>query len=125
MSALPIAHKFGGSSVASAERIRKVADILLARDERQVVVVSAMQGVTDALIALVRAASTGDAQWQTQLEALKQQHCTAAVDLLGPQAPPIVGRFEGEFSGLRALLQAQVLVGAVSNDLLELISGLG
>ena len=46
-----IAHKFGGSSVATAERIAGVVDILLSRSERQVVVISAMQGVTDALIA--------------------------------------------------------------------------
>ena len=39
-----IGHKFGGSSVANAERISRVVDILLGRAERQVVVISAMQG---------------------------------------------------------------------------------
>ena len=48
-----IAHKFGGSSLANAERIAHVVDVLLARtgDGTQAVVVSAMQGVTDALLA--------------------------------------------------------------------------
>ncbi len=122
---MPIAHKFGGSSLASAERIRRVADILLARTERQVVVVSAMQGVTDALIGLVRKASTQDTSWEVDLQALGERHRATAVELLAAQAAPMVARFEGEFAGLRALLQAQTLVGAVSNDLLELISGLG
>ncbi|MBS1153368.1 MAG: thrA, partial [Myxococcaceae bacterium] len=121
----PIAHKFGGSSVANAERIRRVADILLARNERQVVVVSAMQGVTDALIALVRKASSQDAGWEQDLKALADRHRETALELLGAQAAPMVARLEAEFAGLRALLQAQTLVGAVSNDLLELISGLG
>ncbi len=120
-----IAHKFGGSSVANAERIGKVADILLARKERQVVVVSAMQGVTDALISLVRKASTHDAGWEEDLTALGERHRQTAVELLGAQSGPMVARLEGEVAGLRALLQAQTLVGAVSNDLLELISGLG
>ncbi len=121
----PIAHKFGGSSVANAERIRRVADILLARTERQVVVVSAMQGVTDALIALVHKASTRDSGWEKNLQALGDRHRDTAIELLGEQAPSMVSRFEAELAGLRALLQAQTLVGAVSNDLLELISGLG
>ena len=47
------AHKFGGSSLADAGRIRHVAGLMLDADEdRQVVVVSAMQGTTDALIGL-------------------------------------------------------------------------
>ena len=55
-----IAHKFGGSSMRDAERIAQVAAILSTREgERQVVVVSAMQGVTDALIALAHSAAAG------------------------------------------------------------------
>ena len=43
-----VAHKFGGTSVADAERYRHVAALLLARDDEvQVTVVSAMKGVTD------------------------------------------------------------------------------
>ena len=50
------AHKFGGSSLADAERIRHVASLLLAGDEaRQVAVCSAMQGTTNALIAMTTA----------------------------------------------------------------------
>ena len=55
-----VVHKFGGTSVADAERYRHVAQLLLARDEDvQVTVVSAMKGVTDALIALARLAAAG------------------------------------------------------------------
>jgi aspartokinase/homoserine dehydrogenase 1 len=59
-----IVHKFGGTSVADAERLRHVASLLLARDEdEQVTVVSAMKGVTDALIALCELASASRTQW--------------------------------------------------------------
>jgi len=74
-----IAHKFGGSSVGSAERIRRVADILLARDERQVVVVSAMQGVTDALITLCRKAAKRGADWRADFDALAEPPDAAGV----------------------------------------------
>ena len=36
--------KFGGTSVASAERIRHVADLITATDEVKIVVLSAMAG---------------------------------------------------------------------------------
>lgn len=119
-----IAHKFGGSSMASAERISRVAEILLSRNERQVVIVSAMQGVTDGLISLVNLAAEGSA-WRASLEAMAAKHLETARALLGAGAAPVVARFEQEFRALHDLLHAQSLVGAVSNDLLELVSGLG
>ncbi len=58
--------KFGGTSLASAAQMRKVADIVLADPLRRIVVVSAPgkrsardTKVTDLLIALARAGSTG------------------------------------------------------------------
>lgn len=42
--------KFGGTSVASAERIAHVADLITATDEVKIVVLSAMAGTTNALV---------------------------------------------------------------------------
>ncbi|MDP1828298.1 MAG: bifunctional aspartate kinase/homoserine dehydrogenase I [Archangium sp.] len=120
-----IGHKFGGSSVANAERISRVVDILLGRSERQVVVISAMQGVTDALINLVKLAAARDASWKDALLALEIKHVDTAQALLGAQAEPVIEKLRGEFASLRDLLHAQSLVGAVSGDLLDLVSGLG
>ena len=70
-----VVHKFGGTSVADAERYRHVAQLLLAREESlQVTVVSAMKGVTDALIELARMAGAeagagqGGADWTYWLQ---------------------------------------------------------
>ena len=46
--------KFGGTSVASAQRIRHVADLITATDEPKVVVLSAMAGTTNALVEIGR-----------------------------------------------------------------------
>jgi aspartokinase len=57
--------KFGGTSVANAEAIARVANIIQeqrASDIQLVVVVSAMGGVTDELTRGVHAASAGDAR---------------------------------------------------------------
>ena len=54
-------HKFGGSSLANAECFRRVAGILLDDPAtRQAVIVSAMGGMTDALLNLVKAAEAGE-----------------------------------------------------------------
>jgi aspartate kinase len=42
--------KFGGTSVASAERIQHVANLITATDEPKIVVLSAMAGTTNALV---------------------------------------------------------------------------
>src|SRR3954464_12122906 len=55
--------KFGGTSVGSPEAISNVVSIVteeVARANRVVVVVSAMSGVTDALIGSVREAAAGN-----------------------------------------------------------------
>lgn len=52
------AHKFGGSSLASAGRIGQVVR-LLSGSEPQIVIVAAMQGVTDLLVALAEDAAAG------------------------------------------------------------------
>ena len=76
--------KFGGTSVGSGERIRRVATIIgyHARDTEgmfPVIVVSAMSGVTDQLLRIARFACTGEQElWQQELDALTQKHLEAA-----------------------------------------------
>src|SRR3990167_9140712 len=75
----PIAHKFGGTSVASAERLRHVAQLLAARPEaRAVVVVSALKGSTDSLIEMAQRAGARDPQWEPIWTALRQRRLAAA-----------------------------------------------
>ena len=83
-SARTVAHKFGGTSVADADRYRHVAQLLLAREETvQVTVVSAMKGVTDALIDVARAAARPAAgvapEWRERWHELRARHRGAAV----------------------------------------------
>ena len=53
-------HKFGGSSLADPDCFRRVTEILLDESPaRLAVVVSAMGGMTDALLGLISAAEAG------------------------------------------------------------------
>ncbi len=120
-----VAHKFGGSSLADAARIERVARILAERQERQVIVVSAMQGATDALIGLLRRAAARDEGWTSDWSDLRERHVLAARAIAGPAAEGLLATLEEEFQRLRELLHAQALVGYLSDDLLDLVQGLG
>jgi aspartokinase/homoserine dehydrogenase 1 len=122
----PVAHKFGGSSLATPEAIRRVTDILLARGEpRQLIVVSAMHGVTDALIALCALASARDASWREAWHALRQRHLDAAHALLGERRDAACNWLEAQFEELRALLEALAPLGGSSEDSALFVHGLG
>lgn len=66
--------KFGGSSVGTPESIRNVKAIVEQAGRSVVVVVSALGGVTDALIAASRAAAAGDATWRRSMQDLEARH---------------------------------------------------
>jgi len=68
--------KFGGSSVANAENIRKAAAIVKISVEAGncIVVLSALQGTTDALIDLGRAAERGDETFREKIDAITKKH---------------------------------------------------
>src|SRR5713226_3756658 len=76
--------KFGGTSVGSGERIRRVAHIIARHSTEPgetfpIVVVSAMSGITDQLLRIAHYSSTGQhATREQELGALKRRHLEAA-----------------------------------------------
>jgi len=76
--------KFGGSSVGSAEAINQMATIVSARlkQDKTIVVVSAMSGVTDQLIMLAQTAAEGNEAYKTIIQNIEQKHLDAVRALL-------------------------------------------
>lgn len=60
--------KFGGSSVGSPEGLRQVQRIVSSNDDRQVVVVSALGGITDQLLSTAAAVAAGRADYTGELQ---------------------------------------------------------
>src|SRR5437016_3221761 len=79
--------KFGGSSLATSDRIRGVVRIVLeqARTEPVIVVVSAFQGITNQLIDAARLAERGDPRYEHEWTAIAKRHRAAIDDLVGPR----------------------------------------
>ena len=74
--------KFGGTSVANAENIKKVIDIIINNNDAQIAVVSALGGVTDTLIKAGTLAEKTDENYKEILKELEKKHLDAARGLL-------------------------------------------
>ncbi|MBL0133118.1 MAG: bifunctional aspartate kinase/homoserine dehydrogenase I [Chitinophagaceae bacterium] len=76
--------KFGGSSVANAENINKVVAIVekAVASQRTIVVVSALGGITDTLLAAASLAAKGDENYKSKLLSIEQRHLEAVKALL-------------------------------------------
>lgn len=76
--------KFGGSSVASAENINKVTQIVKSKSglSKVAVVVSALGGITDLLLQCAQLASTGNEAYKTAAQEIELRHLTTVKELL-------------------------------------------
>jgi aspartate kinase len=107
--------KFGGTSVADAERILGVAAIVKARvASRPVVVVSALAGVTDLLVRAVASARAGDREGiEPLLSDLARRHRWAISGAVEPAAArhDLTLQIDGMLEDLRQLLRSVRLLG--------------
>ena len=118
-------HKFGGTSVADASCVRRVAAIVAKEPDNLGVVVSAMKGVTDDLLGLVDRAARREPV-DAQLRALRERHERSATELLGAaRARPVLAQFERELEEIQTILKALSLVRSASQRSRDLISGFG
>jgi aspartate kinase len=101
-----IISKFGGTSVADAVAIRRLVEIAALRgSQRPVVVVSALAGVTDALIALARATEASDGEGARSLiDGLGRRHEAVAAGL--PGTDESLRTIQEDLAGLRAEIEA-------------------
>ncbi len=120
-------HKFGGTSLADADCFRRVADILLNQDDsRQGVVVSAMGGMTDALLDLTELAEQGDSGYEAGLEAIGDRYAGAARDLLEVDAlVPILNTWSKDSQDIRDVLHAAALVRSAPQRSRDVVAGYG
>jgi len=120
-------HKFGGSSVADAACMARVAAIL--EDDprpRIAAVLSACRGVTDALLGLVAAAERQDPAVADRLTALRERHAEIANALLEPAAASArIREIDGDCREIAGLLHTVTVIRGAPAALRDLIVGFG
>ncbi len=120
--------KFGGSSVGSAETIEKVIEIIRAANQTQrcAVVLSAMQGTTDALINAGRSAESGDDGYIEILSNIGERHIETIKKLFGDKGNSAVLDFvESTIKELENLCEGVRLVRELSPKTLDRILSFG
>ncbi|CAN0058261.1 unnamed protein product [Pylaiella littoralis] len=130
-------NKFGGTSVASAEAMRMVKDIIMGQVDKRgdagkmAVVVSAMGGkpkVTDLLLNSVSLAAAGHkAGAETVLATIRAKHAQAIeqLGLLAEDRDRIIAVVDSDLSDIRVLLKAVHLMRLEDPKMRELVSGFG
>ncbi|HET7202669.1 MAG TPA: bifunctional aspartate kinase/homoserine dehydrogenase I [Steroidobacteraceae bacterium] len=120
-------HKFGGSSVADAACMERVARIIEADPApRKAVVLSACRGVTDALLSLITLAEQGSPTLEDRLQELHQRHIGIASELLaGEFYDEFVAGLEVDLRDIAGILQTVRLVRSASTTMRDLIAGYG
>ncbi|MBL8123976.1 MAG: bifunctional aspartate kinase/homoserine dehydrogenase I [Blastocatellia bacterium] len=117
--------KFGGSSVANAENIKKVVEILRATDGPAVVVLSAMQGTTDKLIDAGRLAERGDESYRTKIDEIRTLHISTIIELFAGDGQQIRDEITDRFAELEWLCRGVELIGELSARTLDNILSFG
>ncbi|MCP4000083.1 MAG: bifunctional aspartate kinase/homoserine dehydrogenase I [Gammaproteobacteria bacterium] len=123
-----VVHKFGGTSVGDADCFRRVAGLLHAQTApRQAVVVSAMGGMTNALLALIDCAILSADSIGTRVNAIRQRYLATSNELLNDAASHkhILTHFEDELSDITDILNSIALVGSAAQRSHDIIAGYG
>lgn len=121
--------KFGGTSVANAARITALKDIVLtvlAQEKQVVVVVSALGGLTDQLIAIANKAVNGDDVFLSDMQQVRQRHYEAIQQLFGEAIPIQVVQFlDEQTQRLVQLLSGVSLIKELSPRTMDVVMAYG
>ena len=109
--------KFGGSSVANAQNIKLVLDIVVnkAKEEKLIVVVSAFSKITDLLQLASQKAAAGDESFKEILADLETKHLDALKELIPvSEQSSLLSHIKRIINHLETLLDGCYLLGELS-----------
>ena len=125
MSSTWTVHKFGGTSLADADRYRAACEIILSQrtSERTAIVVSAMSGVTNGLIEAVNFAAAQDDTYLLKLADLRNRHLgtIAALQLSESLSQTVIS----DFNAIKEVLRGVWITRLPSERIIEFVAGHG
>ncbi len=119
--------KFGGTSVANANNISLVKNIIVeSNSDKTIVVVSAFGGVTDQLIQTANLASSQNKEYQNILANIEKRHLNTVKELIPIQLQSkVLSKVKSELNTLETLLEGAYLIGETPPQLLDKIVSYG
>ena len=121
--------KFGGTSVGSVESILSLKKIVEteATNQEIIVVVSALGGITDKLIATSRLALNGDESWRTEFESIVNRHHQMIDAIIEDEnkSMELVQIIDSLFEQLQSIFYGVFLIHDLSNKTMDAIMSYG
>jgi aspartokinase/homoserine dehydrogenase 1 len=120
--------KFGGTSVANAQNINLVLNIVThaSTKEALVVVVSAFSGVTDLLLLAAAKAAAKDKTYKDIVQQIEQKHKEAIEELISlSEQSELIDTINSNINHLKTLLDGCYLLGELSNRTSDTILSFG
>ncbi|WP_026705308.1 bifunctional aspartate kinase/homoserine dehydrogenase I [Flavobacterium soli] len=120
--------KFGGTSVANAQNIKLVLDIIKnkAQDSQLTVVVSALSGVTDLLLEASAKAASKDSDYRLIVAEIEKKHLEAIKELIPvSEQSALLSHVKRIINHLETLLDGCFLLGELSNRTSDTILSFG
>lgn len=120
--------KFGGTSVANAQNINLVLDIVSNYEKKDslVVTVSALSGVTDLLVSAAAKASAKDKTYREIVQLIEHKHKEAIEQLISlPEQGELLESINSNLNHLKTLLDGCFLLGELSNRTSDTILSFG
>jgi aspartokinase/homoserine dehydrogenase 1 len=117
--------KFGGTSVGSAQNIRKVREIVLRQEDDVIVVVSALGGVTDLILNMAKLAVIGaEEHYREEWNLLVRRHEETWFDLF-PEEKELPGSVTAILKELEQVLTGIALISELTDKTLDRVLGMG
>ena len=120
--------KFGGTSVANAQNINLVLDIVneTSKKDQLVVVVSAFSGVTDLLVLAAAHAAAKDKNYKEIVSQIEKKHKDAIEQLISlTEQSELIDAINSNINHLKTLLDGCYLLGELSNRTSDTILSFG
>jgi aspartokinase/homoserine dehydrogenase 1 len=120
-------HKFGGSSLADADCFRRVAAILADQPDGSIgVIVSAMGGMTDALLQLAALAERDDDRFTSELHRIGERYAATARELVkGDALVELLDLWGQDAADIEDVLRAIALVKSAPQRSRDVVAGYG
>lgn len=118
--------KFGGTSVGTVESLRNVKNIVEGLTEPAVVVVSALGGLTDKLIATAGKAAKADNSYKEDMDAIRKRHHAIVEGVVAPgEQKNCLDTINPLLDQLAALYDGVSLIGDLPEKTLDAIVSFG
>ena len=118
--------KFGGTSVANSKNIDQVSAIVASQDKNNVVIVSALGGITDLLMSALLIAAKGESSFTQTLKEIEERHLEPIRASVPPEKQSgVISFVKAELNRLETILEGVMMLKEVTTKATATITSYG